>query len=190
MLSWAETVQGRVTSLLVSSKPIFLFGWKSNNKYVAAIRFVLSDAYTSMSREERQALLHEGVSATTTLSAFGSWCLPSVSYNLTFFPVEIVFDNSDNRFPTGREEVILRRTIGLKKDEYSLDKKSASKADVMNLLESAGFSKSNPYYIVPQGRVRDQYHLPSRLWILMNLCRRSQLWQMPKTTNDSRCSKK
>jgi hypothetical protein len=72
MLSWAETVQGRVTSLLVSSKPIFLFGWKSNNKYVAAIRFVLSDAYTSMSREERQALLHEGVSATTTLSAFGS----------------------------------------------------------------------------------------------------------------------
>jgi structural maintenance of chromosome 3 (chondroitin sulfate proteoglycan 6) len=70
------------------------------------------------------------------------------------FPVEIIFDNSDNRFPTGREEVILRRTIGLKKDEYSLDKKSASKADVMNLLESAGFSKSNPYYIVPQGRVR------------------------------------
>ncbi|RDX44908.1 structural maintenance of chromosome protein 3 [Lentinus brumalis] len=108
---------------------------KSN--FFAAIRFVLSDAYTSMSREERQSLLHEGVSTTQTLSAF----------------VEIVFDNSDNRFPTGRDEVILRRTIGLKKDEYSLDKKSASKADVMNLLESAGFSKSNPYYIVPQGRI-------------------------------------
>ncbi|KAA1469211.1 RecF/RecN/SMC protein [Dentipellis sp. KUC8613] len=108
---------------------------KSN--FFAAIRFVLSDAYTSMSREERQALLHEGISTTTTLSAY----------------VEIVFDNTDNRFPTGREEVVLRRTIGLKKDEYSLDKKSASKADVMNLLESAGFSKSNPYYIVPQGRI-------------------------------------
>ena len=75
---------------------------------------------------------------------------------LTYTLVEIVFDNTDNRFPTGREEVILRRTIGLKKDEYSLDKKSVSKADVMNLLESAGFSKSNPYYIVPQGRVRPQ----------------------------------
>ena len=37
-----------------------------------AIRFVLSDAYTSMSREERQALLHEGVSVTTTLSAYGT----------------------------------------------------------------------------------------------------------------------
>ncbi|KAI9508184.1 structural maintenance of chromosome protein 3 [Russula earlei] len=108
---------------------------KSN--FFAAIRFVLSDAYTSMSREERQALLHEGISTTTTLSAY----------------VEIVFDNSDNRFPTGRDEVVLRRTIGLKKDEYSLDKKSASKADVMNLLESAGFSKANPYYIVPQGRI-------------------------------------
>ncbi|KAF5340619.1 hypothetical protein D9611_007366 [Ephemerocybe angulata] len=108
---------------------------KSN--FFAAIRFVLSDAYTSMSREERVALLHEGVSDAATLSAF----------------VEIVFDNSDNRFPTGHDEVVLRRTIGLKKDEYSLDRKSASKADVMNLLESAGFSKSNPYYIVPQGRI-------------------------------------
>ncbi|KAJ7063122.1 structural maintenance of chromosome protein 3 [Mycena amicta] len=103
----------------------------------AAIRFVLSDAYTSLTREERQALLHEGVSTTSTLSAY----------------VEIVFDNSDNRFPTGHDELVLRRTIGLKKDEYSLDKKSANKAEVMNLLESAGFSKSNPYYIVPQGRI-------------------------------------
>ncbi|KAJ7738464.1 structural maintenance of chromosome protein 3 [Mycena maculata] len=108
---------------------------KSN--FFAAIRFVLSDAYTSMGKEERAALLHEGVSVTSTLSAY----------------VEIVFDNSDNRFPTGHDELTLRRTIGVKKDEYSLDKKSASKADVMNLLESAGFSKSNPYYIVPQGRI-------------------------------------
>jgi len=90
-----------------------------------------------MSREERQLLLHEGSGVTSTMSAY----------------VEIVFDNSDHRFPTGKEEVVIRRTIGLKKDEYSLDKKSSSKADVMNLLESAGFSKSNPYYIVPQGRV-------------------------------------
>jgi structural maintenance of chromosome 3 (chondroitin sulfate proteoglycan 6) len=110
-----------------------------------------------MSREERQALLHEGVSVTTTLSAYGAFFfLVSLTLELIVSArlVEIVFDNSDNRFPTGHDEVILRRTIGLKKDEYSLDKKSASKADVMNLLESAGFSKSNPYYIVPQGRVR------------------------------------
>jgi len=120
-----------------------------------AIRFVLSDAYTSMGHEERQSLLHEGASTSTTLSAYGE-CRPvlwSAKTALTRTLVEIVFDNSDNRFPTGRDEVFLRRTIGVKKDDYSLDKKSANKADVMNLLESAGFSKSNPYYIVPQGRI-------------------------------------
>ncbi|KAI0396964.1 putative chromosome segregation protein SudA [Xylariaceae sp. FL0594] len=107
---------------------------KSN--FFAAIRFVLSDAYTQMSREERQALLHEG-SGSAVMSAY----------------VEIIFDNSDDRFHTGNKEVILRRTIGLKKDEYSLDRKVVTKVDVTNLLETAGFSKSNPYYIVPQGRV-------------------------------------
>ncbi|KAL8824763.1 MAG: hypothetical protein Q9170_008050 [Blastenia crenularia] len=107
---------------------------KSN--FFAAIRFVLSDAYTQMGREERGALLHEGAGA-AVMSAF----------------VEIIFDNSDDRFPTGKNELILRRTIGMKKDEYSLDRKNATKTDVMNLLESAGFSRSNPYYIVPQGRV-------------------------------------
>eukprot|EP00976_Prorocentrum_cordatum_P027300 553489-Prorocentrum_minimum.AAC.2 len=37
--------------------------------------------------------------------------------------VEIVFDNSDNRLPIDRETVRLRRSIGLKKDEYFLDRK-------------------------------------------------------------------
>lgn len=67
--------------------------------------------------------------------------------------VEVVFDNTDGRFPTGNDELILRRTIGLKKDEYSLDRKNATKQDVMQLLENAGFSRANPYYIVPQGRI-------------------------------------
>lgn len=67
--------------------------------------------------------------------------------------VEIIFDNSDDRFLTGNKELVLRRTIGLKKDEYSVDRKVVTKTDVMNLLEAAGFSRSNPYYIVPQGRV-------------------------------------
>lgn len=106
---------------------------KSN--FFAAIRFVLSDAYTHMTREERQGLIHEGTG--TVMSAF----------------VEIVFDNLDKRFPINRDEISIRRTIGLKKDDYSIDGKSATRSDVMNLLESAGFSRSNPYYIVPQGRI-------------------------------------
>jgi structural maintenance of chromosome 3 (chondroitin sulfate proteoglycan 6) len=67
--------------------------------------------------------------------------------------VEVIFDNSDTRFPGHGEEVTIRRTIGLKKDEYSLDKKVVTRQDITSLLESAGFSKANPYYIVPQGRV-------------------------------------
>ncbi|KAJ2746564.1 Structural maintenance of chromosomes protein 3 [Coemansia sp. BCRC 34301] len=112
---------------------------KSN--FFAAVRFVLSDAYTNLGREERQSLLHEGTGP-TTMSAY----------------VEVVFDNSDNRFPTGKDETVIRRTIGLKKDDYSLDRKSSTKSEISNLLESAGFSRSNPYYIVPQGRITSLTH--------------------------------
>lgn len=51
------------------------------------------------------------------------------------------------------DTVTIRRTVGVKKDEYSIDRKSATRNDVKSLLESGGFSQSNPYYIVPQGRV-------------------------------------
>lgn len=119
-----------------SKKKIVGRNGSGKSNFFWAVRFVLGDAYTTMTREERQALLHEG-GGPATLSAY----------------VEIIFDNSDNRFPTGKEVVELRRTIGLKKDEYSLDKKSVSKGDVVSLLEAAGFSRTNPYYIVPQGRI-------------------------------------
>ena len=52
-----------------------------------------------------------------------------------------------------KDEIRLRRTIGLKKDEFTLDRKHVNKAEVMNLLESAGFSRANPYYVVQQGKV-------------------------------------
>ncbi|KAL2261632.1 hypothetical protein VTK26DRAFT_3725 [Humicola hyalothermophila] len=107
---------------------------KSN--FFAAIRFVLSDAYTNMSREERQALLHEG-SGSAVMSAY----------------VEIIFDNKDKRFSEPGDEVVIRRTIGLKKDEYSVDRKVQTRADVLKILETAGFAKENPFYIVPQGRI-------------------------------------
>lgn len=107
--------------------------------------------------------------------------------------VEIIFDNSDDRFPTGKPELVLRRTIGMKKDEYSLDRKNATKSDVMNLLESAGFSRSNPYYIVPQGRVTALTNMkdPERLNLLKEVAgtqvyearRTESLKIMTETTN-------
>ncbi|GAA5892360.1 cohesin subunit SMC3 [Sporobolomyces salmoneus] len=125
---------------------------KSN--FFSAIRFVLSDAYTSLSREERQALLHDGSAASGGgeggAGAGGGGGLGGATMSAF---VEIEFDNSDGRFPTNKPTMVLRRTIGLKKDEYQMDRKSTSKGEVMSMLESAGFSRSNPYYIVPQGRI-------------------------------------
>lgn len=107
---------------------------KSNFFY--AIQFVLSDEFSHLQAEARQALLHEGTGP-RSLSAF----------------VEIIFDNTDNRLPIDKDEVVLRRMVGAKKDQYFLDKKLVTRTDIMNLLESAGFSRSNPYYIVKQGKI-------------------------------------
>lgn len=40
-----------------------------------------------------------------------------------------------------------------KKDEFFLNRKHVNKSEIVSLLETAGFSKSNPYYIVQQGKV-------------------------------------
>ena len=62
--------------------------------------------------------------------------------------VEVVFDNSDNRFSLeNSDEVVLRRTVGSKKDEFFLQRKRATKQEISSLLEGAGFSKSNPYFM-------------------------------------------
>ncbi|KAL3823137.1 hypothetical protein ACHAXA_010393 [Cyclostephanos tholiformis] len=103
-----------------------------------AVQFVLAcPKFWSLRTEERQSLLHEG-SGSAAVNAF----------------VEIVFDNSDNRFSLeNSDEVVVRRTIGHKKDEFFLQRKRATKNEIMSLLEGAGFSRSNPYFIVQQGKV-------------------------------------
>ncbi|XP_055303831.1 structural maintenance of chromosomes protein 3 [Sitodiplosis mosellana] len=114
---------------------------KSN--FFFAIQFVLSDEFTHLRPEQRQALLHEGT-GTRVLSAY----------------VEIIFDNSDNRIPIDKDEIFLRRVIGAKKDQYFLNKKVVPRTEVVNLLESAGFSNSNPYYIVKQGKINQMATAP------------------------------
>eukprot|EP01102_Stenamoeba_stenopodia_P022756 TRINITY_DN9604_c0_g1_i1.p1 TRINITY_DN9604_c0_g1~~TRINITY_DN9604_c0_g1_i1.p1 ORF type:complete len:1215 (-),score=383.83 TRINITY_DN9604_c0_g1_i1:174-3818(-) len=109
---------------------------KSN--FFEAISFVLGDLFSNIRAEDRQSLLHGEVSSQTAS---------------VYAYVEIYFDNTDKQFPIEKDEVVLRRQIGRKKDEYFLDKKHVTKNDVINLLETAGFSRSNPYYIVKQGKV-------------------------------------
>jgi len=101
-----------------------------------AIRFVLSDIFVQLRAEDRQRLLHEGAGHAV-----------SQAY------VEVVFDNADGRLPVDRDEVRLRRTISAKDDKWSLDRKQVTRAEVQNLLESAGFSRANPYYVVQQGKI-------------------------------------
>ncbi|KAM7522852.1 hypothetical protein LguiA_012754 [Lonicera macranthoides] len=94
---------------------VIIEGFKSYKEQVAtepfspkvncvAIRFVISDLFQQLRTEDRHKLLHEGAGR-QLLTAF----------------VEIVFDNSEQRIPIAKEEVRLRRTISLKRDEYFLD---------------------------------------------------------------------
>ncbi|GAB2262211.1 hypothetical protein Droror1_Dr00003208 [Drosera rotundifolia] len=133
-----KSYREQVATESFSSKVNCVVGANGSGKsnFFHAIRFVLSDQCQNLRNEDRHALLHEGA-GNQVLTAF----------------VEIVFDNSDNRIPVDKDEVHLRRTIGLKKDEYFLDAKHITKTEVMNLLESAGFSRSNPYYVVQQGKI-------------------------------------
>ncbi|QHS74177.1 cohesin subunit SMC3 [Saccharomyces paradoxus] len=114
---------------------------KSN--FFAAIRFVLSDDYSNLKREERQGLIHQG-SGGSVMSA----------------SVEIVFHDPDHSMilPSGvlsreDDEVTIRRTVGLKKDDYQLNDRNVTKGDIVRMLETAGFSMNNPYNIVPQGKI-------------------------------------
>ncbi|KRX58664.1 Structural maintenance of chromosomes protein 3 [Trichinella sp. T9] len=123
-----------------SSKHNVIVGRNGSGKsnFFYAIQFVLSDEFSHLRVEQRQSLLHEGTGP-RVLQAF----------------VEIVFDNSDYRLPFEKDEVRLRRLIGPKKDQYFLEGKMIPKQEVQSLLESAGFSKSNPYYIVKQGKINE-----------------------------------
>ncbi|AAZ11462.1 structural maintenance of chromosome 3, putative [Trypanosoma brucei brucei TREU927] len=111
---------------------------KSN--FFAAIQFVLCEKFMNLSSVERKDLFHVG-SGRPALPIF----------------VEIIFDNSDGRLvipgKSAVNEVRIRRTLGLKQDEFRVNDKRFTATDIRQLLESAGFSSTNPYYIVEQGQI-------------------------------------
>jgi len=106
---------------------------KSN--FYKAIEFVLLDEYAHIRVTDRKSILHEG----TATSAY----------------VEIIFNNTGEHrpIPIDQDEVSIRRSVSLKKDEYFINHKHSTWQDVHNLLESCGFSPSSGYYIVRQGKV-------------------------------------
>ncbi|KHN73340.1 Structural maintenance of chromosomes protein 3, partial [Toxocara canis] len=110
---------------------------KSN--FFFAIQFVLSDEFSHLRSDHRQGLIHEGTGEKVSTAR-----------------VEIVFDNTDRRIvAVDANEVRVGRQVSFKKDQYFIDSKIVSRSDVVNLMESAGFSRSNPYYIVKQGKINE-----------------------------------
>ncbi|CAD5211976.1 unnamed protein product [Bursaphelenchus okinawaensis] len=109
---------------------------KSN--FFFAIQFVLSNEFNNLNQEQRNNLLHEGT-----------------GQRAPYARVEIVFDNTLRRLPSENNEVRIARQVSTKKDQYFIDNKTANRTDIMNLLESAGISRSNPYFIVKQGKVME-----------------------------------
>lgn len=110
---------------------------KSN--FFHAIQFVLSDEYAHLKEDQRLGLLHESTG-------------PKVAHAR----VEITFDNTEKRLMAfDNSEVKIVRQVGKKKDQYYIDNKMVPRNEVVNLMESAGFSRSNPYYIVKQGKINE-----------------------------------
>ncbi|KAG0657793.1 Structural maintenance of chromosomes protein 3 [Maudiozyma exigua] len=111
----------------------------------SAIRFVLSNDYIHLRHEERQGLIHQGSVGNSIMSA----------------SVEIIFHDPEGKVPLNsfniaakpNNEIHIRRTIGLKKDDHQVNDRNVSSNEVFRILESAGFSINNPYNIVPQGKI-------------------------------------
>ena len=129
--------------------------------------------------EDRQKILHEGA---------GQQSLAAT--------VEIIFDNTDGRLPVERKgDVSIKRVMWLKKDEYFIDGKHVTRADLSSLLEGAGMSASNPYFFVRQGRVMELVKMSDedRLKLLMDVAgtsayeeRRAESLRIMATTDRQR----
>ncbi len=110
-----------------------------------AIEFILSDKYKSISAQRRRELLHES-GAAGIVSAYA----------------EIVFDNSDKRMVGPARvtskgpgaDVVIKRTVGAKKDEFFLNGKHSTRLVIRNILEACGLSSE--HFIVAQGKVRQR----------------------------------
>eukprot|EP01071_Lankesteria_metandrocarpae_P002564 Lankesteria_metandrocarpae@DN2413_c0_g1_i1.p1 len=115
---------------------------KSN--LLTAIQFVMhNDGSRHSSARARSSgtasFLHEGASS----QVLNAW-------------VEVILDNTDRRLKfIDKDEVTVRRRFGASKDEFLLDNKHVTKTEFVGVLESAGFSRANPYHVVLQGRVHE-----------------------------------
>ena len=120
-----------------------IIGANGNGKsnFLDSIMYVLTDKYQNMRQEDKKLLLHEDITDKNEDSAKLS--------------VELVIDNKSHRFPIEKAQISITKIYDTKegKEEIIINQKRLLKSDVQNLLEGAGFMKSNPYYIIQQGKI-------------------------------------
>jgi structural maintenance of chromosome 3 (chondroitin sulfate proteoglycan 6) len=109
---------------------------KSN--FLDAIIFVLTDKYSGLRQEDKKLLVHE-----------------ETGEEITEISVELILDNKSRRFPLDKDTINITKIyhVNDNREEILINQKKLLKADVYNLLESAGFCKQNPYYIIQQGKI-------------------------------------
>ena len=120
-----------------------IIGANGNGKsnFLDSIIYVLTDKYQNMRQEDKKLLLHEDITDKADDSAKLS--------------VELVIDNKSHRFPIEKDQITITKIFDTKegKEEILINQKRLLKSDVQNLLEGAGFMKTNPYYIIQQGKI-------------------------------------
>ena len=120
-----------------------IIGANGNGKsnFLDSIIYVLTDKYQNMRQEDKKLLLHEDITDKAEDSAKLS--------------VELVIDNKSHRFPIEKDQISIMKIYDTKeaKEEIIINQKRLLKSDVQNLLEGAGFMKTNPYYIIQQGKI-------------------------------------
>ena len=109
---------------------------KSN--FLDAIIFVLTDKYSNLRQEDKKLLIHE-----------------EPGEEISQISVELIIDNKSRRFPVDKDTVSITKIyhVNENREEILINQKKLLKSDVYNLLESAGFCKQNPYYIIQQGKI-------------------------------------
>ena len=120
-----------------------IIGANGNGKsnFLDSIIYVLTDKYQNMRQEDKKLLLHEDIT--------------DKSEDSSKLSVELVLDNKSHRFPIEKDQISIMKLFDTKegKEEIVINQKRLLKSDVQNLLEGAGFMKTNPYYIIQQGKI-------------------------------------
>jgi structural maintenance of chromosome 3 (chondroitin sulfate proteoglycan 6) len=126
----------------LDSKINLIIGQNGHGKsnFLDAIIFVLTDKYSNLRHEDKKNLVHE-----------------EPGEEITQISVELVIENKLRRFPIDKDFIKITKIYFINEniEEILINDKKFLKSDFNNLLESGGFCRQNPYYIIQQGKINN-----------------------------------